>query len=80
MNVDAFLRWAAVNMLLRELRQLLCDPSNYYLYNSGHSGAAEDFVSSPYFHFIPWDYDNCLGIDYSGTDGSTPISSTGRAK
>jgi spore coat protein CotH len=42
-------------------------PSNYYLYNSGRTGAAEDFVGSPYFHFIPWDYDNCLGIDYSGT-------------
>ena len=21
----------------------------------------------PYFTFIPWDYDNCLGIDYFGT-------------
>ena len=51
----------------RELGQLLCDPSNYYLYNSGRRGAAKDFVGSPYFHFIPWDYDNCLGIDYSGT-------------
>jgi hypothetical protein len=24
-------------------------------------------MRSPYFTFIPWDYDNCLGIDYFGT-------------
>ena len=24
-------------------------------------------MGSPYFTFIPWDYDNCLGIDYFGT-------------
>ena len=23
-------------------------------------------MQSPYFTFIPWDYDNCLGIDYFG--------------
>jgi CotH kinase protein len=67
MNVNAFLRWAAVNMLLGSWDNYYATPSNYYLYNSGRSGAAEDFVGSPYFHFIPWDYDNCLGIDYSGT-------------
>jgi hypothetical protein len=67
MNVNAFLRWAAVNMLLGSWDNYYASGSNYYLYNSGHRGAAKDFVSSPYFHFIPWDYDNCLGIDYSGT-------------
>ena len=67
MNVNAFLRWAAVNMLLGSWDNYYASPSNYYLYNSGHSGAADDFISSPYFHFIPWDYNNCLGIDYSGT-------------
>jgi hypothetical protein len=67
MNVNAFLRWAAVNMLLGSWDNYYATPSNYYLYNSGRKGAAKDFVSSPYFHFIPWDYDNCLGIDYSGT-------------
>jgi hypothetical protein len=67
MNVNAFLRWAGVNMLLGSWDNYYATASNYYLYNSGHSGAAEDFVSYPYFHFIPWDYDNCLGIDYSGT-------------
>jgi hypothetical protein len=67
MNVNAFLRWAAVNMLLGSWDNYYATRSNYYLYNSGRRGAAKDFVSAPYFHFIPWDYDNCLGIDYSGT-------------
>ena len=67
MNVNAFLRWAAVNMLLGSWDNYYASGSNYYLYNSGHRGAAKEFASSPYFHFIPWDYDNCLGIDYSGT-------------
>jgi hypothetical protein len=67
MNTGAFLRWAAVNMLLGSWDNYYATPSNFYLYNSGRRGAAKDFVSSPYFHFIPWDYDNCLGIDYSGT-------------
>ncbi len=66
-GVNAFLRWAAVNMLLGSWDNYYATRSNYYLYNSGRRGAAKDFVSSPYFHFIPWDYDNCLGIDYSGT-------------
>jgi hypothetical protein len=66
MDVSAFLRWAAVNMLLGSWDNYYATPSNYYLYNSGRKGAAKDFVSSPYFHFIPWDYDNCLGIDYFG--------------
>ena len=67
MNVTAFLRWAAVNMLLGSWDNYYASGSNYYLYNSGRRGSAKDFVSDPYFHFIPWDYDNCLGIDYSGT-------------
>jgi hypothetical protein len=67
MDAEAFLRWAAVNMLLGSWDNYYATPSNYYLYNSGHAGAARDFVGSPYFHFIPWDYDNCLGIDYFGT-------------
>jgi CotH kinase protein len=67
MNVSGFLRWAAVNMLLGSWDNYYASGSNYYLYNSGRRGAANDFVSDPYFHFIPWDYDNCLGIDYSGT-------------
>ena len=67
MNARAFLRWAAVNVLLGSWDNYYATPSNYYLYNSGHLGAEDDFMGSPYFTFIPWDYDNCLGIDYFGT-------------
>jgi hypothetical protein len=67
MNARAFLRWAAVNVLLGSWDNYFATPSNYYLYNSGRPGSAGDFMQSPYFTFIPWDYDNCLGIDYFGT-------------
>jgi len=67
MNTHAFLRWASVNLLLGSWDNYFKTPSNYYLYNSGQPGAAGDFMQSPYFTFIPWDYDNCLGIDYFGT-------------
>ena len=67
MNAHAFLRWAAVNVLLGSWDNYYATPSNYYLYNSGRAGAEDDFMHSPYFTFIPWDYDNCLGIDYFGT-------------
>jgi hypothetical protein len=66
MNTRAFLRWASVNILLGGWDNYFATPSNYYLYNSGREGAEKDFVASPYFTFIPWDYDNCLGIDYFG--------------
>ena len=67
MNARAFLRWAGVNLLLGSWDNYYATPSNYYLYNSGRLGAEDDFMDSPYFTFIPWDYDNCLGIDYFGT-------------
>jgi hypothetical protein len=66
MNAHAFLRWASVNLLLGSWDNYFKTPSNYYLYNSGRQSAADDFMQSPYFTFIPWDYDNCLGIDYFG--------------
>ena len=66
MNAYAFLRWAGVNLLLGSWDNYYATPSNYYLYNSGRLGAEDEFMSSPYFTFIPWDYDNCLGIDYFG--------------
>ena len=67
MDAHTFLRWASVNLLLGSWDNYFKTPSNYYLYNSGRPGAADDFMQSPYFTFIPWDYDNCLGIDYFGT-------------
>ncbi len=67
MNAHAFLRWASVNLLLGSWDNYFKTPSNYYLYNSGRQGADNNFMQSPYFTFIPWDYDNCLGIDYFST-------------
>jgi hypothetical protein len=66
MNTRAFLRWASINILLGSWDNYFATPSNYFLYNSGRKGSEKDFVASPYFTFIPWDYDNCLGIDYFG--------------
>ena len=66
-NTHAFLRWAAANVLLGSWDNYFATPSNYYLYNSGLRGSENDFMDSPYFTFIPWDYDNCLGIDYFDT-------------
>ena len=62
MNARAFLRWAAVNVLLGSWDNYFATPSNYYLYNSGRAGRRETTsCARPYFTFIPWDYDNCLG-------------------
>ena len=66
-NVPAFLRWASLNILLGSWDNYFATPANYYLYNSGLHGAQGAFMDSPYFTFIPWDYDNSFGIDYFGT-------------
>jgi CotH kinase protein len=67
LNVRAFLRWAGVNLLIGSWDNYFATPSNYFLYNSGRRGDERGFVDSPYFTFIPWDYDNSFGIDYFGT-------------
>jgi hypothetical protein len=67
MNVQAFLRWAGVNMLIGSWDNYFATPANYYLYNSGRQGGERRFMESPYFTFLPWDYDNSFGIDYFGT-------------
>ena len=67
-NARAFLRWAGVNLLIGSWDNYFATPSNYYLYNSGRAGDERGFMGSPYFTFIPWDYDNSFGIDYFGTD------------
>jgi CotH protein len=67
MNERAFLRWAGVNVLLGSWDNYFATPANYYLYNAGRNGAKKKFMESPYFVFIPWDYDNSFGIDYFGT-------------
>jgi CotH kinase protein len=65
-DVDAFLRWAGINVLIGAWDNYFATPANYYLYNSGKVGGADDAVADPYFTFIPWDYDNTFGIDYFG--------------
>ena len=67
MNVRAFLRYSAINLLIGSWDTYFATPSNYSLYNSGRRGAEKDFMTEPYFSFIPWDYDNTFGIDYFGT-------------
>ena len=63
----AFLRWAGVNLFVGSWDNYFATPANYYLYNAGYKGAEKQFMDSPYFVFIPWDYDNSFGIDYFGT-------------
>lgn len=67
MNVQCFLRWAGVNLLIGSWDNYFATPSNFFLYNSGRRGGERDFVESPYFTFLPWDYDNSFGIDYFDT-------------
>lgn len=67
LNVDQFLRWAALNSLLGAWDNYHATPANYYLYNSGRRDVSQDFMTRPYFTWIPWDYDNTLGIDFFGT-------------
>ena len=66
-DVRSFLRWASLSVLLGSWDNYFATPANYYLYNGGKPGGGKDFLDKPYFTFIPWDYDNCLGIDYFGT-------------
>lgn len=66
-DVRGFLRWAGVNVLLGSWDTYYGTPGNYFLYNSGRAGHEDDVVAAPYFTFIPWDYDNILGIRYVTT-------------
>lgn len=66
-DVQGFLRWAGLNVLMGAWDNYYRTPSNYYLYNSGKRGDPESFMETPYFHWIPWDYDNSFGIDFFGT-------------
>lgn len=68
-DVRGFLRWAGVNVLLGSWDTYYGTPGNYFLYNSGRAGHERDFMAAPYFTFLPWDYDNILGIRYRSTQG-----------
>jgi hypothetical protein len=63
-DVRGFLRWAALNNLMGAWDNYYGTPANYYLYNSGKKQAEDEFMGDPYFHWLPWDYDNSFGIDF----------------
>jgi spore coat protein CotH len=54
LDVPGFLKWAAVNSLLGGWDNYWCSPQNYALYNSNS-------LETPFFHWVPWDYDAVLG-------------------
>lgn len=59
LDVDGFLRAAAVEVLIGHWDSYIYNMNNYYLYNNQLTGQ---------FQFIPYDMDNTLGIDWVGQD------------
>jgi CotH protein/lamin tail-like protein len=58
-NVEGFLRWMTVNNNTGTWDDYLMNATNYYLYHNPQSGR---------FEFIPYDYDNTLGISWAKCD------------
>ncbi len=61
-NVDNFLKWLALNVLVGSWDDYWYLKNNYYLY---HNTATDKF------EFIPYDYDNTYGVDWVGGDWAT---------
>lgn len=61
LNVDATLRWMAIDALTGNWDNYWYNQNNYYLYND---------VANQQFVVIPYDYDNTLGIDFINRDWS----------
>ena len=59
-DIDAFLRYAALSYLTGNEDDLRNNGNNYYLYFSPTNGQA---------YFIPYDYDWSLGVGYDGNGG-----------
>jgi len=59
LDVDATLRWMAIDVLTGNWDNYSFNKNNFYLYQSPEDGR---------FVVIPYDYDNTLGIDFSGID------------
>lgn len=55
LNVDGFLRAMAVDMTCGQWDGYWIGANNYYLYQNRTTGR---------FEYIPWDLDNCFGIDF----------------
>ena len=61
LDVPEVLRYFALNILFGSWDDYWATMNNYYLY---HEPAVDRL------HWIPYDYDNTLGVDWSGTDWS----------
>jgi hypothetical protein len=61
MNVEGYLKTAAVDVLCGNWDNYIFNNNNYYLYHNQHTGL---------FDYIPYDLDNTLGIDWVGVDWS----------
>lgn len=59
LNVDAYLKIAAWDILLGNWDGYIYNKNNYYLYKNPFTGQ---------FEYIPYDLDNTLGIDWLGED------------
>lgn len=62
LNVDNFLRYMAANVALGSWDDYWYGSNNYYLYWNQRTER---------FEWIPFDYDNVLGLDFFNTDWST---------
>ncbi|MEA3444147.1 MAG: CotH kinase family protein [Bacteroidota bacterium] len=61
-NVPGFLRYLAIEIYTGHWDGYAYNKNNYYLYNDPETGM---------FHFLPYDLDNTLGIDWIGRDWAT---------
>ena len=59
LDVDATLRWMAIDVLTGNWDNYSFNKNNFYLYQSPEDGR---------FVVIPYDYDNTLGVDFFGID------------
>lgn len=59
LDVDATLRWMAIDVLTGNWDNYSFNKNNFYLYQSPDDGR---------FIVIPYDYDNTLGVDFFGID------------
>ena len=58
-EVNAFLKWMAVNVIVGMWDDYWFNQNNFYLYSNSATGR---------FVWIPFDYDNTFGIDWFGID------------
>ncbi len=61
-DVDSWLRYAALDVLMGNWDGYIYNKNNYYLQLDYHTGQ---------FHYLPYDLDNTLGIDWVGQNWTT---------